>query len=61
MIRMPLLGFYPDQTTIQKDTCNPVFIAALFTIAQTRKPPSDHGQTISLRRCGVCVYVYIYL
>ena len=24
---------------IQKDACTPVFIAALFTIAKTRKPP----------------------
>ena len=28
-----LLGIYPDRTLIQKDTCTPIFIAALFTIA----------------------------
>ena len=33
---IPLLGIYPDKT-IQKDTCTPVFIAALFTIAKTWK------------------------
>ena len=27
----------PNQTKIEKDTCNPVFIAALFTIARTWK------------------------
>ena len=32
---IPLLGIYPDKTIIQKDTCTPVFIAALFTIART--------------------------
>ena len=34
---MPLLGIYPDKTLIQKDTCTPMFIAALFTIAKTWK------------------------
>ena len=38
---IPLLGIYPEQTKtlIRKDTCTPVFIAALFTIAKTRKQP----------------------
>ena len=34
-----LLGIYPEKTIIQKDTCTPVFIAALFTIARTWKQP----------------------
>ena len=33
----PLLGIYWDKTFIQKDTCMPMFNAALFTIAKTRK------------------------
>ena len=36
---IPLLGIYPDKTLIQKDTCIPMFTAALFTIAKTRKQP----------------------
>ena len=36
---IPLLGIYPDKTIIQKDTCTPMFIAALFTIAKTWKQP----------------------
>ena len=36
---IPLLGIYPDKTVIQKDTCTPTFIAALFTIAKTWKQP----------------------
>ena len=32
---IPLLGVYPEETIIQKDTCNPMFIAALFTIARS--------------------------
>ena len=30
-----LLGIYPEKNMIQKDTCTPVFISALFTIAKT--------------------------
>ena len=33
----PLLGIYPEETRIEKDTCTSVFIAALFTIARTWK------------------------
>ena len=36
---IPLLGIYPEETKIEKDTCIPLFIAALFTIARTRKQP----------------------
>ena len=36
---IPLLGIYPEKTIIQKDTCTLMFIAALFTIARTWKPP----------------------
>ena len=36
---IPLLGIYPEKTIILKDTCTPVFIAALFTIARTWKQP----------------------
>ena len=31
----PLLGIYPKKTTILKDTCIPMFIVTLFTIART--------------------------
>ena len=36
---IPLLGIYSEKTIIQKHTCIPVFIAALFTIASTWKQP----------------------
>ena len=36
---IPLLGIYPEETRIEKDTCTPVFPAALFTIARTWKQP----------------------
>ena len=35
-----LIGIYPEETKIEKDTCIPLFIAALFTIAKTWKQPS---------------------
>ena len=34
---IPLPGIYPEKDIIQKDTCTPEFIAALFTIARTWK------------------------
>ena len=36
---IPLLGIYPEKTVIQKDTCTPMFIEALFTIARSWKQP----------------------
>ena len=36
---IPLLGIYLEKTIIGKDTCIPIFIAALFTIAKTWKQP----------------------
>ena len=38
-LAIPLLGIYLEKTKIEKDTCIPWFIAALFTIARTWKPP----------------------
>ena len=36
---IPLLGIYSEETRVGKDTCIPLFIAALFTIARTWKRP----------------------
>ena len=36
---IPLLGIYTEETKIEKDTCTPMFTAALFTIAGTWKQP----------------------
>ena len=36
---IPLLGIYPEEIKTEKDTCTPVFTAALFTTARTRKQP----------------------
>ena len=36
---IPLLGIHTKETRIERDTCTPMFIAALFIIARTRKQP----------------------
>ena len=36
---IPLLGIHTEETRIERDTCAPMFIAALFTIARTWKQP----------------------
>ena len=36
---IPLWGIYPDKTLIKKDTCTPMFTAALFTITKIWKQP----------------------
>ena len=37
---IPLLGIYPEKATILKDTCIPMFTAALFTTAKKWKQPT---------------------
>ena len=36
---IPLLGIYPKEIKIEKDTCIPLFTATLFTISGTWKQP----------------------
>ena len=36
---IPLLGIHTEETRLERDTCTPMFIAALFTIAWTWKQP----------------------
>ena len=36
---VPLPGIYPEKTTIWKDTCTPMFIATIFTVAKTWTQP----------------------
>ena len=36
---IPLLGIYTEETRTERDTCTPVFIAALFAIARAWKQP----------------------
>ena len=36
---IPLLGIHTKETRIERDTCTPMFIAALFVISRTWKQP----------------------
>ena len=51
-----LLGIYLEKTLVQKDTCTPMFIAALFTIAKTWKQPK-HPSTGKWIKKTWCIYI----
>ena len=53
---IPLLGIHIEETRIERDTCTPVFIAALFTIARTWKQPRCPSADEWIRK--LC-YIYI--
>ena len=36
---IPLLDIHTEETIIERDTCTPMFITALFTVARTWKQP----------------------
>ena len=36
---IPLLGIHTEETRIERDTCTPMFITALFIVARTWKQP----------------------
>ena len=55
---IPLLGIYPEKTIIQKDTCIPMFIAALFTIARTWKQPKSPSTDEWIKMW--CIYTIEY-
>ena len=41
---IPLLGIHTEETRIERDTCTPMFIAALFITAKTWKQPKLNVQ-----------------
>ena len=44
-LAISLLGIHTEETTIERDTCTPMFIAAMFIMARTWKQPDVHWQT----------------
>ena len=52
---IPLLGTYPDETKIEKDTCIALFITALFTRVRTWKQPRCPSTDESIKK-----FWYIY-
>ena len=49
---IPPLGIYPEETIMEKDTCTSKFIAALFTVARTRKQPRYPSTDEWIRKLG---------
>ena len=50
-----LLVTYPGKTIIQKYTCNPVFPAALFTIARIWKQPKCPSTEEQIKKSGTYI------
>ena len=52
-----LLGMHTEETSLERDTCSPVFITALFTIARTWKQPrcpsADDKKVVVHRHNGI--------
>ena len=61
-LAIPLLGIYPKKTKtlIQKDTCTPIFIAALFTNAKVWKQPKCPTRDEGIKKMWY-IYIYIYI
>ena len=49
---IPLLGIHTEETRIERDTCTPMFIAALFIIARTWKQPRCPSADEWIRKLG---------
>ena len=56
---IPLLGIYPEETKIEKYTCIPLFIVALFTIARTWMQPSCPSTDEWIKKLW-CIYTMEY-
>ena len=49
---IPLLGIYPEEIKMERDTCIPLFIATLFTIGRTWKQPRCPSADEWIKKCG---------
>ena len=56
---IPLWDIYPEKTTIQKESCTPMFTAALFTIARSRKQPKCPSTDEWIKKMW-CIYTMEY-
>ena len=52
---IPLLGIHTEETRRERDTCTPVFITAMFTIARTWKQARCPSADKWIRKLG---YIY---
>ena len=51
-IELPLLGIHTEETRIERYTCTPMFITALFIIARTWKQPRCPSADEWIESCG---------
>ena len=58
---IPLLGIYTKETRIERDTCTPMFIAALFIKARTWKQPRCPSADEWIRKLVVHIHNGILL
>ena len=56
---IPLLGIHTEETRIERDTCTPMFIAALFTIARMWKQPRCPSADKWIVKLW-CIYTMVY-
>ena len=56
---IPLLGIHTEETQIERDTCTPMFITALFIIARTWKQPRCPSADEWIRKLWY-IYIMIY-
>ena len=56
---IPLLGIHTKETRNERDTCTPMFIAALFLIARTWKQPRCPSANKWIRKLW-CIYTMGY-
>ena len=49
---IPLLGIYSEKTIPEKDTCTPLFVTTLFTVARTLEKTLMLGGLGGRRRRG---------
>ena len=54
---IPFLGIYPEKTMILKDMCTPMFIAALFAKAKSRKQPKCPLSEEHIKKMW-CIYIH---
>ena len=55
-----LLGIYLEKTMVQKDTCTPMFTAALFTTAKTWKQPKCPSTDEWIKKMWYIIYTMEY-
>ena len=56
---IPVFGIYPKKTTVLKDTCIPMFITPLFTLARTWKQPRCPSTEERIKKIW-CIYTMEY-